>query len=198
MNSSALSYSEEEEKRVTREKVSKPMLWLGMVSMMMLFAGLSSAYVVSHASTKWLKFELPQLFYISTAIIILSSVTMNSALMAAKKDDTKGIKRFALMTLVLGVAFIICQFQAWDFLTKQGIFFTGKTSNPSGSYLYALTFLHMLHLVAGIIAVFVVWVNASRKKYNSGNLLGIQLCAIFWHFLDVLWVYLFLFLLFQR
>ena len=70
MNSNALSYSEEEEKRATRDKVSKPMLWLGMVSMMMLFAGLSSAYVVSHSSSKWLKFELPQLFYVSTAIII--------------------------------------------------------------------------------------------------------------------------------
>ncbi|HET6228089.1 MAG TPA: cytochrome c oxidase subunit 3 [Bacteroidia bacterium] len=198
MNSNALFYSEEEEKRVTREKVAKPMLWLGMVSMMMLFAGLSSAYVVSHETAKWLKFELPQLFYISTAIIILSSVTMNSALMAAKKDNTKGIKQFSLLTLVLGIAFIICQFQAWGFLVDQGIYFTGKTSNPSGSYLYALTFLHMLHLVAGIVAVFVVWVNASRKKYNSGNLLGIRLCSIFWHFLDGLWVYLFLFLLFQR
>lgn len=197
MNSNALSYAQEEEKKVTREKVAKPMLWLGMVSMIMLFAGLSSAYVVSRSSTKWLKFELPQLFYISTAIIILSSVTMNSTLMAAKKDDTKGTKRFALLTLLLGAAFIISQFKAWGFLVSQGIYFSDKT-NSSGSYLYALTFLHMLHLVAGIIAVFVVWVQASRQKYSSGNLLGIQLCSIFWHFLDALWVYLFLFLLFLR
>lgn len=198
MNTNALSYSEEEEKKITREKVAKPMLWLGMVSMVMLFAGLSSAYVVSHESSKWLKFELPQLFYVSTAIILLSSVTMNTAVMAAKKNNFAAVKRFALLTLVLGIAFIVCQFKAWDFLTSQGIYFTGKTSNPSGSYLYALTFLHMLHLAAGIISVFVVWVNASRKKYNSENFLGIQLSAIFWHFLDVLWIYLFLFLLLIR
>ena len=198
MNTNALSYSDSEEKRLTREKVSKPMLWLGMVSMVMLFAGLSSAYVVSHESVKWLKFELPQLFYISTAIIILSSVTMNSAVMAGRKNNFQGIKRFALLTLLLGIAFIVCQFKAWDFLVSQGIYFTGKTSNPSGSYLYALTFLHMLHLVAGVISVFIVWVKASRKKYNSENLLGLQLSAIFWHFLDVLWIYLFLFLLLIR
>ncbi|HSH66557.1 MAG TPA: cytochrome c oxidase subunit 3 [Bacteroidia bacterium] len=198
MNSEALIYSEKEEKKITREKVSKPMLWLGMVSMLMVFAGLSSAYVVSHESAKWLRFELPQLFYVSTAVIILSSVTMNTAVMAAKKNNFRAVKQFTLFTLLLGVTFIVCQFKAWGFLVSQGIYFAGKTSNPSGSYLYALTFLHMLHLVAGIISLLVVWVNAGRKKYNSENLLGIQLSAIFWHFLDVLWIYLFLFLLFIR
>lgn len=198
MNSNALSYSEEEEKKLIREKSSKPMLWLGMVSMMMLFGGFSSAYIVSYHSAKWLKFELPQLFYISTAVIILSSVTMNMALSAAKKDNYAGVKRFTLITLLLGIAFVICQFQAWSFLVSQGIYFTGKTSNASGSYLYVLTALHLLHLAGGLISLAVVWVNAGRKKYNSSNLLGIQLSAIFWHFLDVLWIYLFLFLLFIR
>lgn len=198
MNTSTLSYSEQEEKRVTRAKVAKPMLWLGMGSMVMLFAGLSSAYVVSHESAKWVKFELPQLFYISTAILILSSVTMNSAVMATKKNEFKSIKRYVLITLLLGIAFIVCQFQAWSYLISQGIYFTGKTHNASGSYLYMLTFMHMLHLVAGIISLMVVWVKAAGKKYNSENILGIQLSAIFWHFLDVLWIYLFLFLLFIR
>lgn len=198
MNTSTLSFSEQEEKRLTRAKVAKPMLWLGMGSMVMLFAGLSSAYVVSHESAKWVQFELPQLFYISTAIIILSSVTMNSAVMAAKKNEFKSIKRYVLITLLLGIAFIISQFQAWSYLISQGIYFTGKTHNASGSYLYMLTFMHMLHLVAGIISLMVVWVKAVGKKYNSENILGLQLSAIFWHFLDVLWIYLFLFLLFIR
>jgi cytochrome c oxidase subunit 3 len=198
MNTNTLSYSEQEEKRITREKVAKPMLWLGMVSMLMLFAGLSSAYVVSHESAKWLRFELPQLFYVSTAVILLSSVTMNSAVMAAKKNNFKAIKRYTLITLALGIIFIVCQFQAWDFLVSQGIYFTGRTSNPSGSYLYALTFLHMVHLFAGLLSLMVVWVNAGRKKYHAENILGIQLSAIFWHFLDVLWIYLFLFLLLIR
>jgi cytochrome c oxidase subunit 3 len=186
------------EQRVIREKVAKPMLWLGIVSMVMIFAGFTSAYVVSHESAKWLKFELPQLFYISTAIIILSSVTMNSAVSAAKKNDFNGIKRFSLITLVLGIAFVISQFMAYRFLIAQGIYFTGKTHNASGSFLYLLTFMHLLHLAAGLIALMVVSVKALRKKYNSEDILGIKLCAIFWHFLDVLWVFLFLFLLFVR
>jgi cytochrome c oxidase subunit 3 len=190
------SYTEEQ--RLIREKVAKPMLWLGIVSMVMIFAGFTSAYVVSHESAKWLKFELPQLFYISTAIIILSSVTMNSTLTAAKKNDFGGIKRFSLITLLLGIAFVISQFMAYNFLISQGIYFTGKTHNASGSFLYLLTFMHLLHLAAGLIALMVVWIKASRKKYNSEELLGIKLCAIFWHFLDVLWVFLFLFLLFVR
>jgi cytochrome c oxidase subunit 3 len=191
-----LSYTEEQ--RAIREKVARPMLWLGMVSMVMIFAGFTSAYIVSHESAKWLRFELPQLFYISTAIIILSSVTMNSAVSAAKKNDFNGIKRFSLITLLLGIAFVISQFMAYRFLVGQGIYFTGKTHNASGSFLYLLTFMHLLHLAAGLIALMVVWVKALRKKYNSEDILGIKLCAIFWHFLDVLWVFLFLFLLFVR
>ncbi len=187
-----------QEQREMRERVAKPMLWIGIVSMVMIFGGFTSAYIVSHESAKWLKFELPQLFYISTAIIILSSVTMNSVVSAAKKNDFKAIQRFSLITLLLGVAFVVCQFMAYRFLVSQGIYFTGKTHNASGSFLYLLTFMHLLHLVAGLIALMVVWVKALRKKYNSDDLLGIKLCAIFWHFLDVLWVSLFLFLLFVR
>lgn len=190
--------SPSEERRITREKVAKPMLWIAMVSMMMIFAALTSAYVVRMEKGDWLKFELPQLFYISTGIIIFSSVTMNWTLASARKNDFKNTKYAAFITLILGLTFIVCQFKAWGALVDQKIVFAGKYSNASGSFLYALTGLHMAHLVGGIIALAVVWIKALGQKYNSGNLLGIQLCAIFWHFLDVLWVYLFLFLLFVR
>ncbi|MGQ0829242.1 MAG: cytochrome c oxidase subunit 3 [Bacteroidota bacterium] len=188
----------EEEKRITREKVAKPLLWVAMITMVMLFASLTSAYVVRQMKGDWLQFELPQLFYISTAFIILSSVTMNWVLSAAKKNDFKNIQLASLITLILGVAFVICQFKAWSVLVDQKIFFAGKYSNASGSFLYALTGLHMAHLIGGILALMVVWVKSLMKRYNSENLLGIRLCAIFWHFLDGLWIYLFLFLLFVR
>jgi len=188
----------EEEKKITREKVAKPLLWVAMITMMMLFASLTSAYVVRQMKGDWLQFELPQLFYISTAIIIISSVTMNWTLSAAKKNDFKNIRLASFITLILGVAFVICQFKAWGVLVDQKIFFAGKYSNASGSFLYALTGLHMAHLIGGILALMVVCIKSLLKRYNSENLLGIRLCAIFWHFLDGLWIYLFLFLLFVR
>ena len=187
-----------EEKRQLREKVAKPMLWVGMGSMVMIFGSLTSAYVVRMGKGDWLQFELPQLFYVSTAAIIISSVTMNWVVSAAKKNDYKSMKIASLLTLVLGLAFVLFQFQAWSSLVEQKVFFAGKYRNASGSFLYALTGLHLLHLAGGILALIVVWIKTLGQKYNAENMLGIKLCAIFWHFLDALWIYLFLFLLFQR
>jgi len=187
-----------EEKKETREKVAKPLLWIGMVSMSMLFAGLTSAYVVSQGKGNWITFDLPQTFYISTAIIMVSSVTMNWVLASAKKNNYKNVQLGAFITLVLGLSFVISQFAGWGILHESKIFYTGKNSNNAGSFLYLLTFLHLVHMLGGFASLSVVWVNSLRKKYNSENLLGIKLCAIFWHFLDVLWIYLFLFLLFVR
>jgi cytochrome c oxidase subunit 3 len=187
-----------EEKKITREKVATPLLWVGMVSMVMLFAALTSAYVVRQEKGDWLTFELPQLFYVSTAIILLSSVTMNWVLTAAKKNDLNNIKLASFVTFLLGFAFVVCQFKAWGVLVDQKVFFAGKYSNAAGSFLYALTGLHLVHLLGGIIAIAVVLIKSLMNKYNSENLLGIRICAIFWHFLDGLWIYLFLFLLFKR
>lgn len=187
-----------EEKNNIRQKSAKPLLWLSMVSMTMIFAALTSAYVIRHEKGDWLLFQLPRFFYISTAVIMLSSVSMNWAVWSAKKNNFKNTKIASLLTLLLGIVFIICQFKAWGFLVEQRIVFAGKYSNASGSFLYALTGLHLAHLIAGIFAISVVWIKSLRKKYNSENMLGIQLCAIFWHFLDILWIYLFLFLLYFR
>jgi cytochrome c oxidase subunit III len=225
-----------EEKRITREKVAKPMLYLGMGSMVMLFAAFTSAYVVRQQKGDWLLFEMPRIFYISTAVILLSSVTMNWALFSAKNNDFKNIKLALMITLLLGVAFVVCQWMGWSTLYSQKIVFAGKYSNASGSFFYVLTLMHLLHLFGGMIALSVVWIKSIQEKYYvdkgaleeikilkgrleflkheeleqvsehlkqletaaNANLLGIRLCAIFWHFLDLLWIYLFLFLLFVR
>lgn len=186
------------EERITREKVGKPLIWVAIVSMVMVFAGLTSAYYVRMQAGDWLHFDMPQLFYVSTAIIIFSSVTMNWVLASAKKNDFKNMKIASSITLVLGIAFIFCQFKAWGVLYAQKVVFAGSYSNPAGSFLYILTGLHMAHLVAGILALSVVWVKALGKRYNSEDHYGIKVCAIFWHFLDALWIFLFLFLLFVR
>jgi cytochrome c oxidase subunit 3 len=187
-----------EEKREIREKVAKPLLWIAIVSMIMLFGAFTSAYVVSRGKGTWIVFDLPQLFYVSTALIIASSVTMNWAVSLAKQNKFDKVKGPVLFTFLLGTAFVVFQFYGCKELIKNNIYFLGKYSHPSGSYLYLLVLVHFLHLFSGLISLLVVYFRSAMGKYNAQDMLGIKLCATFWHFLDGLWIYLFLFLLFVR
>ncbi len=181
-----------------RKKTAKALLWIGIVSIVMLFAGLTSAYIVRADNGNWLKFELPSIFFVSTAIIITSSITLYLAVLSAKKNNYSGVKLWILVTLILGIIFCFMQYAGWGVLFEKGIVFAGKYSNASGSFFYVLTGVHMAHLFAGLISLFWVLINSLRKRYDSENLLGLELCSIYWHFLDLLWVYLFLFLYFIR
>jgi len=165
----------------------------------MMFAGLTSAYIVSKARKDWLTdFELPQAFYISTAIIILSSLTMILTKRAIKNKETTHARLFLGVTLLLGVGFVYMQFVGFDEIIANGYFFTGSESNVTTSFIYAFVITHIAHVVAGLIVLVVMFVNNLRGKYSSGNMLGVSLGATFWHFVDILWVYLFLFLLFFK
>ncbi len=188
------SLSLQEENLAERNSASKKLLlWVGIGSMVMLFAGLTSAYIVRKMEGEWKPFNLPLAFYFSTAIIILSSVTINMALSYARKDKLVQSKQFLFLTFLLGCGFVFSQVMGWGALVGQGIYLVG---NPSGSFLFVLTGLHIVHLVGGIIALIVVNIRAVMNKYNSQNTLGIELSASYWHFLDLLWIYLFLFLFF--
>lgn len=187
-----------EEKQSIKNKAAKPMLWLAIVSMCMIFGGLTSAYMVRSGDPGWISFELPWMFYVSTAIIIVSSFTMLFAYQSASKDNFSGVKIGMSLTLVLGIAFIVCQFMAYDALVKQGVFIGGPTSNPSGSFLYVISGAHLAHLGGGIIMLIYVCIKSFKQLYHSKKLLGLQLCSIYWHFLDLLWVYLFLFMNFSH
>ena len=174
------------------------MLWLAIVSMCMIFGGLTSAYVVRSGDPGWLSFELPKMFYVSTVVIVISSFTMLFATQSASKDNFSGVKIGMALTLILGITFIGCQFMAYDTLVKQGIFIGGPTSNPAGSFLYVISGAHLAHLAGGILMLIYVCIKSFKQLYHSKKLLGLQLCSIFWHFLDLLWVYLFLFLYFTH
>ena len=189
-----------QQKTSTNIPTKKILLWLAMVSMIMIFAGLTSAYIVRQAEGNWLKFDLPKLFSVSTAIILFSSVSMNWALSSAKRGNIQAVKKGLGITLFLGLAFVVFQFLAWQELYSQHIIFGGKFANPAGSFLYVLTGLHIAHLLGGLIYLIVVLLTAIKqtKTFGIKNLLSIQLCATYWHFLDGLWIYLFLFLLFIR
>ncbi|MEI8137095.1 MAG: heme-copper oxidase subunit III, partial [Bacteroidota bacterium] len=118
-----------EEIRLAKRKAAKPLLWIGIVSIVMLFAGLTSAYVVRAQNGNWQVFELPPILIISTAIIVTSSLTMMLAQRAIKKDDTKLSSLFLFLTLVLGFSFFYTQVQGWKQLSQEGIYFAGKYSN---------------------------------------------------------------------
>ncbi len=181
-----------------KRKAAKPLLWVGIISIVMLFGGLTSAYIVRADNGNWLLFDLPNAFYLSTAIIVSSSITLFMALQMARKNNKTATVVCVFLTFALGVAFTITQFAGWEELTQKNIVFAGKYSNAAGSFLYALTGLHLAHLFGGLISLFVTLINTLRGKYTAGNTLGLELTSIYWHFLDVLWVYLFLFLYFIR
>ena len=183
------------EKEIIRNKTAKPMLYFAIGSMVMLFAGMTSAYVVRLGQGNWLKFDMPQIFYFSTAVILICSVTINWAVQSAKKDELAKVRNALLLTLLLGITFIVFQVIGWNHLTAQKIFFAGKDSNASGSFFYVITGMHLAHLIGGILYLLAVTVKSFNKKYNSKNYLSLQLCATYWHFLDGLWIYLFFFLL---
>ena len=181
-----------------KEKSRKFLLWIALVSIAMMFAGLTSGYIVRRQTGTWLKFDLPFTFWISTALILISSVSMNWSVQLIRKNALKILPTAILTTFILGVGFGICQFISWSTLISKNIYFTGTESSASGSYLYVLCALHLCHILGGLIALGVIYVKSLRMKYTAQNHLGIKLCATYWHFLDALWVYLFLFMLIMR
>ena len=177
----------------------KLILLFAMVSMTMMFAGLTSAFVVSKSRADWLKdFQLPTAFFISTIVILGCSVTFHLAKKSIQKDNQSATTMYLLSTLALGVLFVILQFVGFGQIVSNGYYFTGQASSITTTFLYIVTVVHLLHLAGGLISLLIIIYNHFKQKYNSTQTLGIELGAMYWHFLDLLWVYLFLFLFFFK
>jgi cytochrome c oxidase subunit 3 len=161
----------------------------------MVFASLTSAYVVRRSEGNWLEFELPSLFWITSIVLVLSSISMHFSYISAKKDNFTALKLGIVITSILGLIFLIGQFYAWGQLVDSKVFLVG---NPSGSFVYILSGLHGAHIIAGIIFLTCVFVMVFQDKIHSKNMLWIEMCTTFWHFLDGLWLYLFFFLILNR
>ena len=178
-------------------RAKKMMLWFGIISLIMSFAGWTSAFVVSSAREDWLSdFQLPNAFIISTIVVLISSVTFMLAQKALKNNQRQQTTIWLFVTLALGIAFITNQFIGFNEIIAMGYNFTGPTSNITMSYIYLIAMVHIVHVVVGLICILVVIYNHFKQKYNVTEMLGFELAATFWHFIDVLWVYLFLFLYF--
>ncbi len=176
-------------------RAKKMMLWFGIASLLMAFAGWTSAYIVSGTREDWVKdIELPSAFFLSTIAIITSSLTYVLAVKALKTGKPGFCTFWLLVTLCLGIFFIILQFNGFSQMIGMGHYFTGPTSNIKTSYIFLIAAVHILHVVAGLISLLVVLFNQSKNKYGPTEMLGLELGATFWHFLDFLWVYLILFM----
>jgi len=186
-----------EVEKINRAK--KNMLWFGMISLTMSFAGLTSAYVISRERKDWLTdFEIPQAFYLSLAVIIISSITFHFAKQRILKEENRVAMGLLLTTLALGIVFVYLQFRGFSEIIANGYFFTGSESSITTSFVYLVVLMHMIHIFVALITLLVVIYNHYKLKYQNGKTLGIELAATFWHFVDVLWIYLFLFLYFVR
>ncbi|WP_372917839.1 heme-copper oxidase subunit III [Salegentibacter sp.] len=180
-------------------RAKKMMLWFGIISMVMTFAGLTSAYVVSKNRPDWLTgFDLPSAFLWSTFVIIASSVTFYLAKRSIAASKPKNGTAFLIGTLILALLFMGLQFQGFNDIISQGYYFTGSESSITTSFIYVLVLVHLAHLAGGLIVLLVVIYNHFKQRYLPGQMLGVELGATFWHFVDILWVYLFLFLYFLR
>lgn|SRR5690606_10699882 len=189
-----LNYSEEVEQPVSMHP-KKFALWLFIVSVIMIFAGLTSAFIVRQAEGNWLEFELPRIFWLNSAVIVLSSLTLHWAYLSAKKDQLDQLKLALGITTALGLAFLVGQWFSWVALVDMDVYFVG---NPAGSFLYVLTGLHAIHLISGVIFLIIVLISSFRYKIHSKRMTTLEMCATYWHFLGALWLYLFLFLLFNH
>lgn len=176
----------------------KFILWLFMVSISMIFAAFTSAYIVRRGDGNWLIFELPQLFWISTAVIVLSSITMHIAYLSAKKDNLSTMRISLIITTLLGIVFMVTQYLGWQELQSNGIFLGGKDSNPAGSFVYVISGVHAFHVVSGVVFLIITLIQGLRYKIHSKQMITMSLCTSYWHYLDILWVYLFVFMLIIR
>ena len=171
-------------------------LYVACASMLMLFAAFTSAYIVRQAAGNWLEFRLPDIFYVSTGVILLSSVTLHGSYLAFKRGKTQAYRVLLVITLILGLAFLALQYQGWLALTEIGV---GLTTNPSGSFVYVISGVHAAHILGGIAALVVAIIHAMAlpHKVTKARKLRFEMTSIYWHFVDFLWVYLLVFFTIQ-
>lgn len=178
----------EQRKKVHPHKFT---LWVGIGSLLMMFAGLTSAYIVKRNQANWQSFDLPPFFWYSTAAILLSSATIYLAQKAFKQREMKKYRGLLTATVILGVLFIVFQVLGFQQLWEKGI---TLQANVSYSFMYVIVIMHAVHVLGGLVALLVIFAKAFSTKTRSYNIVPVELVSTYWHFVDILWIYLFVFL----
>ncbi|WP_026897070.1 cytochrome c oxidase subunit 3 [Daejeonella oryzae] len=179
-------------------KAKKFLIWLFIISSFMMFAALTSGFIVYTAGSaeRGLKTILPQAFKYSSAVIIISSITMHLAYLSGKRLQFSKQKLYLIITISLGFLFTYFQFSAWQTLTEQGVFFVNY--NASQSFVYIFSGAHLVHILAGIIMLFFALAGVYQNIPQVRNIFRLEVSSIFWHFIDILWIYLYVFLLLNQ
>jgi cytochrome c oxidase subunit 3 len=173
----------------------KFVMWAGCASIVMMFAGLSSAYIVKRNQANWLDYNVPIIFYYSTAVILLSSLTIMLSRKAFMNRRMRQYKRWLFVTMALGITFVVLQYLGFQNLWDSGI---TLTRNVSFSFLYIIVGLHALHVAGGVVALIIMYLKSFSRRRKNYNPVYIDLMNVYWHFVDLLWVYLLLFLVFTK
>ena len=184
-----------------RQKIHphKLLLWIAICSICMMFAGWTSAFLVRKAQGNWLLFPMPWSFWISTIVILTSSVTMHLTLRSFTQRNMKLYKAMLALTTFLGVAFMLLQLYGFYQLGQSGITLASNGDGVSGSFIYVISSVHILHMLGGVIALVVMYLVVNfRKKTKIYSSTGLEILSTYWHFVDVLWIYLFLFFLLNQ
>jgi cytochrome c oxidase subunit 3 len=175
-------------------------MWVALAGVVMMFTALTSAYIVrAGGASDWTPIAMPRLLWASTALIVISSVTFELARKTMKRGDQHGYGRMLLVTVLFGLGFLVTQLLAWRQLVSQGVYLS---SNPHSAFFYLLTALHGLHLLGGILALsyllFHAWRKRAAERDDARRSAATGAVAIYWHFMDGLWIYLFLLLFVWR
>lgn len=175
-------------------------MWVALAGIVMLFTALTSAYIVRTASSNdWRPLAIPPVLWLSTGVIVVSSLTLEKARRALKHQRDKGYGLWVTVTTVLGVVFLGSQLVAWRQLVRQGVYLSG---NPHNAFFYLLTAVHGVHLLGGILALAYLLLRTRQRRDNpaaeSRRIGTADAVSIYWHFMDGLWVYLFLLLFFWK
>lgn len=169
-------------------------LWVALGSIVMMFAGLTSAFIVKGGQPNWSTVEMPKVFYYSTAVMLLSSLTVQMALKSFKERNLRQYRRLITVTASLGVLFIALQLIGFSSLWHAGVDFRGA---GAGQFLYIIFGLHALHVLGGVVALLVMFLKAYSTRVRNYNPVTIELASTYWHFVDLLWIYLFVFFMFS-
>lgn len=182
--------STQQKKRIHPHKFT---LWIAIGSMIMMFAGLTSAYIVKGSLPGWSTVEVPTIFYVSTAVLLLSSLTIQMANKAFKERSMQQYRRMVMATLILGITFIVMQIVGFNQMMESGVVMRGGSG--AGQFLYIIFGLHGLHVLGGVIALIIMFARAFSSRSRNYNPVSIEIAGTYWHFVDLLWIYLFVFFL---
>lgn len=179
-------------------KARKFLMWLFIISSFMMFAALTSGFIVYTEANveRGIKILLPKAFIFSTVIIVISSLTMHMAYLSAKRLKFGSQKLYITLTIVLGIAFFFSQYKAWEVLYTSGAYFVNY--NASQSFIYVFTGAHLLHIFAGVLMLIYALIGTYRNIPQVRNVFRMEVTSIFWHFIDILWIYLYVFLLLNQ